>query len=191
MPIERCTRRVKSTPTARDSLVNSSSESCGVEHAVPFHTSRDLQAASSKIASLETSRHLVKLNLRPRCDRPSRPVSLQIRDLAFWSGPRSAAKSLIAGTLCLDEPVAQLVEQRPFKAWVVRSNRTGLTIPQIFVPGCTTGLSSLSPHPFLVSDSCRWSPSHQRSLHRMRSEGVLTRPLREAFAPKSRGIQDW
>jgi hypothetical protein len=25
------------------------------------------------------------------------------------------------------EPVAQLVEQRPFKAWVVRSNRTGLT----------------------------------------------------------------
>jgi hypothetical protein len=27
-----------------------------------------------------------------------------------------------------NEPVAQLVEQRPFKAWVVRSNRTGLTI---------------------------------------------------------------
>ena len=26
------------------------------------------------------------------------------------------------------EPVAQLVEQRPFKAWVVRSSRTGLTI---------------------------------------------------------------
>ena len=25
------------------------------------------------------------------------------------------------------EPVAQLVEQRPFKAWVVRSSRTGLT----------------------------------------------------------------
>ena len=26
------------------------------------------------------------------------------------------------------EPVAQLVEQRPFKAWAVRSNRTGLTM---------------------------------------------------------------
>ena len=25
------------------------------------------------------------------------------------------------------EPVAQLVEQRPFKAWAVRSNRTGFT----------------------------------------------------------------
>ena len=28
----------------------------------------------------------------------------------------------------LNELVAQLVEQRPFKAWVVRSNRTELTI---------------------------------------------------------------
>ena len=27
----------------------------------------------------------------------------------------------------VNEPVAQLVEQRPFKAWVVRSIRTGLT----------------------------------------------------------------
>lgn len=27
----------------------------------------------------------------------------------------------------LAEPVAQLVEQRPFKAWAVRSNRTGFT----------------------------------------------------------------
>ncbi len=27
----------------------------------------------------------------------------------------------------LYEPVAQLVEQRPFKAWAVRSNRTGFT----------------------------------------------------------------
>ena len=26
-------------------------------------------------------------------------------------------------------PVAQSAEQRPFKAWVVRSNRTGLTTP--------------------------------------------------------------
>ena len=29
----------------------------------------------------------------------------------------------------LNELVAQLVEQRPFKAWVVRSNRTELTTP--------------------------------------------------------------
>ena len=34
------------------------------------------------------------------------------------------------------EPVAQLVEQRPFKAWVVRSNRTGLTIQNEWFPTC-------------------------------------------------------
>ena len=45
------------------------------------------------------------------------------------SRPANSASGLVVAwkERSQSEPVAQLVEQRPFKAWVVRSIRTGLT----------------------------------------------------------------
>jgi hypothetical protein len=45
----------------------------------------------------------------------------------------------------LSELVAQLVEQRPFKAWVVRSNRTELTTPWPRFPSAQVNRSNIGP----------------------------------------------
>ena len=51
----------------------------------------------------------------------------------------------------LNELVAQLVEQRPFKAWVVRSNRTELTTPG---RGCPFQSRSNHAHRIWIGDDC-------------------------------------
>ena len=100
--------------------MNDAAISSQTGHAVPINTNATLLAGK-----VPRSRGILAPAPGPQLLRGARSTALRTLS-ASHKRPAPLCVSFVE--VALNELVAQLVEQRPFKAWVVRSSRTELTM---------------------------------------------------------------
>src|ERR1035441_9632195 len=101
------------------------------------HFVRDASFHHQLVTSFQGGSVTIVSAAKVTCPNVQIACSLSLPDFGFarsWPGGQHALfeqqdhRCVSLELAALNELVAQLVEQRPFKAWVVRSNRTELTI---------------------------------------------------------------